>query len=254
MAEFYPFMTRIPHSGDGANSANTWIVTAQAYGKSANQNSPYLIANEWIAGAIGQFLRLPIPPFALLRSTSVKTVMFCSQSFEGDATPDDTDPVALQARHARLSAGIVVFDILIANRDRGWWNIKVDNAANPKVIRLFDHEKSLFYVQPKQGIDAIRSRVSRLGITQSGASKHDTHCLLKLLKIVDDLSFWIRRIETIPDWFIDDVADEVLRIAITKAERDAVRQFLKERRDNLAQLIYQHRNRFTGINQWPLVL
>lgn len=62
MTPFYPYRSRRRYKdGDGANADHTWNVKAEAFGKCRNDNSPYLIANEWIAAEVGHFLRLPTP-------------------------------------------------------------------------------------------------------------------------------------------------------------------------------------------------
>ncbi|MBN2476463.1 MAG: hypothetical protein JXB62_17750 [Pirellulales bacterium] len=121
---------------------DVWAIKTKAIGKD-NSDNPYLIANEWIAGSVAQFLGLPVPPFALMRKRDRRTVMFASISFEGETTPRDVEPSVLWAKHPRLCTGILLFDILIANCDRHAGNIKVDNRIAPKKVHVFDHEHAL---------------------------------------------------------------------------------------------------------------
>ncbi len=180
--------------------------------------------------------------------------MFASQSFEGDTTPDDLEPELLYNSDALLCAGIVVFDIFVANCDRYKGNIKVDNPATPSVIRLIDHERALFYKDAKEGIKRLKSRADRLGIADGMDSAFEWHCFVELIDSAENLSHWVRRVEDIPDWFLHSVCEEVKRLAITETEFQEVVAFLKARRDKLGQLILDNRTRFPKVKQWPLIL
>lgn len=147
MTNFYPYRSRrrFAHSGRGGgiNQDNTWTVRTEAIGKGASDESPYLLANEWISANIAQFLRLPVPPFALVRKRSPSTAMFISYSYDGDEKPDDVNPDALYASQPDICVGITLLDILVANCDRHGGNIKVDKPASPKSVYIFDHESAV---------------------------------------------------------------------------------------------------------------
>jgi hypothetical protein len=153
-----------------------------------------------------------------------------------------------------LCAGIVVFDIFVANCDRHKGNIKVDNPAKPSIIRLIDHERALFYKDAKDGIKRLKSRADRLGIADGMDSAFEWHVLVELIDSADNLSHWVRRVKDIPDWFLESVCREVKSLALTEWEFHAVVAFLKERRDKLGQLILDNRTRFPKVKQWPLIL
>ena len=169
MLQVYPYKSRRKLITDGKagdiNVDKTWTVKTEAVGKSQWTESPYLMANEWIAANIAHFLRLPVPPFAIVSKKSRNTAMFISYSCEGDTTPDDVDPAALYAKFPSECTGIVVFDILLVNCDRNGGNLKVDNPASPKAFYLIDHERALFYIYKPGGIRRLRSRQDRLGVT-----------------------------------------------------------------------------------------
>ena len=182
--------------------------------------------------------------------------MFASYSFEGQAVTKNVIPSALYAKRPDLCTGIVVFDIFIINCDRNKTNIKVDKQSSPSVVHVFDHERSLFYVYPKEGTKRLQQGQSRLGITDSHDSggQDEWHCLIEHLDSIDILREWIHRVRTIPDWYIEDICNEVWKVSITKKERDAVIAFLKERRNEIGSLIQQHSDRFPQISNWPLIL
>ncbi|MBX3443996.1 MAG: hypothetical protein KF774_16425 [Planctomyces sp.] len=230
--------------GGGVNSDHTFSVKTAAVGKSQWAESPYLLANEWIAANIAQFLRLPVPPFALVQKRSPKSRMYISYDYEGDTTPDDVKPQPLYDNFPSAATGIVLFDILIANCDRHGGNLKVDKPNNPSAFYLIDHERALFYIYKGEGEKRLKSRIDRLGVTDGADSSDEWHCLVELLNDINFVQEWYCRVRDIPEWFIREVCNEVRRISIRKSECKAVCDFLKYRRDNLWQLLYSHRDRF----------
>lgn len=238
--------------GGGVNTEKTFVVKTEAIGKSQWNESPYLLANEWICANIAQFLRLPIPPFVIVRKKSRNTAMFISYSFDGDSKPDDVEPQHLYDKFPDACTGIVVFDILVANCDRNRGNIQVDDPRSPQSFYLFDHERALFYIYKGEGIKRLRSRIDRLGVTDGGDSGDEFHCLVELIDSAESISKWLARIRSIPDWFIDEVCEEMWKVSITRTECDFVKSFLKKRRDEIGPLIDSNRHRFPQVSHWPL--
>ena len=258
MLNIYPYKSRRTFAsldrGGGINVDRTYAVKTEAVGKSKGEESPYLLANEWISSSIAQFLRLPVPPFAIVQKKSKNTAMFISDSYDGDSTPDDAEPQLLYDNFAKDCTGVVILDILTANCDRHPGNIKVDKPSSPKVFYLIDHERSLFYVHDKDGIGHLKSREDRLGVTDGDNSANEWHCLVDLLDSVEYINQWVGRVLSIPDWFIDDVCEEMWKVSINRHECDYVKEFLKRRRDGLGKLILAHKSRFPKTSDWPLLL
>jgi len=255
MLNIYPYKSRrrfetTGRSG-GINVDQTWTVKTQAIGKSQWAESPYLLANEWICANIAQFLRLPVPPFAIVQKKNRRTAMFTSYSYDGDIKPDDVIPQKLYDNFPAACAGIVVFDMLVANCDRGKQNLQVDVPANPHAFYLIDHERALFYIYAKEGIKRLESRDDRLGVTDGDSSRNEWHCLVELIDDAQLFIPWLDKVHDMPAWFIDDICDEVGDIALTRPECEAVKSFLKERRHKLDHLITTHKTRFPLINNWP---
>ncbi len=258
MLRVYPYRSRRRFEAAGrsgrVNEEQTWAVKTEAIGKSQWEESPYLIANEWISANITQFLRLPVPPFAIVRKKRRDTAMFISYSYDGDTKPDDVEPAILYRNFPNECAGVVVFDILIANCDRHGGNMKVDKPSNPKDFYIIDHERSLFYVHEGEGLNRLRSREDRLGIADGPESTDDYHCLLELLDSVEHVRAWAAKVESLPDWFIEDVCEDMWKVSINRRECDCVKDFLKRRRDNIRRLIFDNKSRFPAIRTWQLFL
>jgi hypothetical protein len=255
----YPYKSRRHfHSigrGGGVNEDNTWLVKTEAIGKGRSDESPYLIANEWICGVIAQYLRLPIPPFAIVTKKTPKTRMYISYSFDGDTKPDDIEPQPLYAKFPDICTGIVVFDIFVVNGDRHYGNLQVDKPSAPSSVYMIDHERALFNIETGQGIQRLERFKTKLGILGRDDSSA-WHCLLEHVNNFDLVAKWVHRIAEIPDWFLEEACEEVWKVAITRAECDHVQDYLKHRRDHINQIIFSHKNDFPGVDPdaWGLFI
>ena len=109
-----------------------------------NSLAPYCIPNELICGELARFLRLPVPPVGVV-SQSAGTPLFASRDFNltGNSLPP-VDVAACVQQLPRLSAGLLLFDIWVANCDRHAENFSVDFLATPPVMNIFDHSHALF--------------------------------------------------------------------------------------------------------------
>lgn len=252
---WFSFTARRPHASDGVNDA--WVLTSESIAKENGESSPYLIPNELVCGHIANFLRLPVPPFALMRNGYSRKGMFASLRFNrsnGDAFPDDVNWETLVGCRRRLCTGILLFDVLVANEDRHRGNIQVDRPHDPRVVRIFDHDRALFGCFANSGEARLRNLRDRLGISGGSLTGGNRHCLLDRMDSNEHFREWFDRIESIPDWFIDDVCGEVISLGARRSEADAAADFLKYRKRNLPGIVHNHRAEFTAIpaNVWGL--
>jgi hypothetical protein len=260
MLQIYRYRSRrlfkTDNRGGGVNDIKTYTVKTAAVGKAQWNESPYLLANEWISAQIAQALRLPVPSFAIVQKKTPQSRMFISYDYEGDTSPDDVEPDLFYRACPFEATGVVVFDILVSNCDRHAGNLKVDRPSAPRSFYLIDHERALFYIYKGEGLRRLKSREDRLGVTDSSDSKDEWHCLVELIDSVEHLKAWASRVEQIPDWFIDEICEEVRGISISKTECEAVRSFLKARKKKFAKLIFDHKDRFPLVpkNDWGLFL
>ena len=135
----YAIRSKQPNLMGGVN--DSWIVTSDFIGKTNTDNSPYLIANEFIAASLAQYLRLPVPPFGLMKEPGRHKghkMMFASLRFtRTDAMPDDFEPDICCLKLPFLCTGILLFDALIANADRHRGNIQCDSFRGYAVAGRF---------------------------------------------------------------------------------------------------------------------
>ncbi len=111
---------------------------------------PYRFANELICGRIAQFLLLPVPPFGFTYFAGQKGVplpqgiMFSEIDFNCEReSPPLPDLDACVDSMPRFCAGILAFDILVANPDRRRDHLWCDDPQHPTRLLMFDHDLAL---------------------------------------------------------------------------------------------------------------
>lgn len=248
---WYTYDTRDSYLSEGVN--NAWWVRHLAFGRESSDDSPYLIANEWICACIGAFLRLPIPPFALMKQGTTDGMFVSFKYGSSGVTPDDVDPAACVKHLPFLSAGIVLFDILVANADRHTSNLKVDAPQEPKEIEVFDHDHALFGIVRGHAVQRFQRLTDRVATSGGSETGENTNCLLLEIDTATHLWGWVERISTIPNWFLKDICDEVVGVTVTREEADSAFDFLWYRRNTLDQLIKNNRAKFPRISDWGLL-
>lgn len=248
--QWFPFVSRDDHTQPGGVNDACWITT-KLYAKGNSVDSPYLIPNEWICGRIASCLCLPIPPFALFRPLGKGAI--ASLRFSTDQTPpNDTDPVECVKADSFLCVGIVLLDILIANNDRHEGNISVDRPVSPRDIRIFDHDQALFGCRAGKGIERLESMKGRLGVSAGPKSGGNRHVLLDVLNTAQHFQDWYLRFENLPDWYVNDACDSVVKLGTTQKEAGFAAEFLNKRKKALEGIVNQHKKEFKSIRDWRL--
>ena len=157
------------------------------------------------------------------------------------------------AELAELSAGLLLFDVLIGNSDRHRGNFAVDWSVAPPRMSVFDHSHALFGSQANGAESRLRDLQDRLAISGAPPTNGNRHCLLDV--VADDGHFgqWFARIGSIPDFLIADLCRDAAELGATQAEAGLAADFLKRRRDNIKKIVADHRNEFKAIRQWSLL-
>jgi len=233
---------------EGLNPA--WWLYHRSLARTVKRH-PYLLANEWIASNIAQHMRLPIPPFALMRKSGVTTRYFASLDYgKKESPPTDMKPAILCNVLPHVATGIVVFDMLIGNFDRHEGNVKVDNPLQPTSVELIDHDLSLFGEVAKRGIERLGSIEGKLGFTKLG-NNYEMHKLGKELKTGGHFEYWLERAEDVPESFIRDIVSESADLGLTADEAQCVAQFLLRRKQDLRDILKANKS-FFPISDWGL--
>ena len=115
------------------------------------EGRPYRFANELVCGRLAQFLLLPMPPFGFTyfggqRGVNLpKGLMFSELDFDYERrTPVMPEIAACIEFLPELCAGILLFDIFVANWDRHLGHLWCDSLLKPTRLMIYDHDLALF--------------------------------------------------------------------------------------------------------------
>jgi len=251
-AHFYRIAKKVKPTGVGVT--DSYYVELSAVAKNNGPNAPYCIPNEFIAGEIGRFLGLPIPPMGLMAVTGTSgppDIWFASLDFNFTGVnlpPADRDACVKQL--PSLSTGLIIFDTLLINCDRHRGNLSLDTSVTPHRLSVFDHSHALFGFTDGQGEQRLTDLRDKLGISGGVFTHGNRHCLLDKLDTFSHFQYWVDRIKCLPDFFIDDIFDRVENLGITATEITVGKDFIKHRRSNIVQILDAHQAEFKGITQW----
>jgi hypothetical protein len=228
----------------GHGAAQTRRLTLSAIAKyNGGRGAAYCIANEYICGELARFLRLPVPPVAMAAPPSGEP---CVVSLDFNPAGQPLAPADVNGclhQFPLLSAGVLLFDIWIANPDRHNGNFHLDLGASPPALHIFDHCQALLgHVHGEALLRMARLR-DDLG-TKS--------CFLARMTADSHFPLWLDRIRATPDFFIEEICHDSRPFGLTDAECTAAIDFLKTRRDSLPALINSHRAAFKRIATWTL--
>lgn len=241
----------------GVGVAGSRYVNLSAVAKNNGPNAPYCIPNELICGELGRFLRLPVPPLGIVTQAGGSPMV---ASLDFNLTGNSLPPVNVNQcvrMLPTLSAGLLLFDIWVANCDRHDANFSVDTSTTPAQMSIFDHSHALFGYAGGQGEARLAALRDRLGISWTTNNPVDSgrhrHCLLDTISTDRDFQYWVERIQSTPNFFIEDVCRDAVPYGATLHEAQAAARFLKHRRDSLSNIIETHKAEFTSITTWSLL-
>jgi hypothetical protein len=240
----------------GIGVVGSRYVSVSAVAKENMDAAPYCIPNELICGELGRFLRLPVPPVGIVAQASGGP-LFASLDFNlaGNSLPPVDVTHCVQVLPS-LSAGLLLFDIWVANCDRHPANFSVDFLATPPQMNIFDHSHALFGYAAGQGEARLNALRDRLGVSWNTNNPVDSgrhrHCLLDGVDADTHFAHWLDRIQATPDFFIEEVCRDAQPYGLTSLEVNTAVGFLKHRRDNLRSIISGHRAEFSAIQAWSL--
>lgn len=241
----------------GIGVAGSRYVTLSAVAKENSSAAPYCVPNELICGELARMLRLPVPPLGIVKGTGgPPLVASLDFNLTGNSLPD-VDVAQCVAELPDLSAGLLMFDIWVANLDRHAGNFSVDFFAKPPQMNIFDHSHALFGYVAGQGEVRLNGLIDRLGISWTTNNPIDSgkhrHCLLDAVTSDDHFDKWVDRIQAVPDYFVEEVCRDAGDYGLTSAESAAAAHFLKRRRDRLPDILQAHHAEFTAIKSWGLL-
>jgi hypothetical protein len=150
----YPVDT-IGGQGLPGGATDSEFCTFRGIVKTGDEQSPFLIANEFIAGRLAMMLGLPVPPGAIVQLDDGRQAYGCLRfGAKGDAVPPIV-PSIFAHDEPRLATRIVMFDCWIANPDRHEGNLAYVKGYMAPMI--FDHDQALFGAFQGRQLDHLAS-------------------------------------------------------------------------------------------------
>jgi hypothetical protein len=223
--------------------------------KRAMEDRPYRLVNELLCGQMAQALLLPCPPFAITLFQAQKDVnirneyLFSSLDFdfERDSSPPPDFELCWQ-RMPNLCAGILAFDILVANPDRIREHIWCDDTEKPSRLLIFDHDSALLETEGGERCRAIRASES-LGL-HFGHLGDNHHPFLKKIDSARLLDEWYNRIALVPRWYVEQAVQDAQKYGMNAGEAADVTELLLHRSRNLRSIVEANRSEFPKVLDW----
>jgi hypothetical protein len=186
-----------------------------------------------------------------MQSGKKKEPLFSSLDFNYQrASLPDIIPEFCVVALPELCAGVLAFDILIANEDRHDRNLLVDRVTSPRHMYVYDHDQALLGGLKRVGDERLSALQDRLGITGGAVTGGNEHVFLPHIKNCEHLYEWAKRIQTLPDWFINAVCLESRQYGLNNKLAKQTAEFLLHRRDSIFVIIDDNRASF-AIQDWP---
>ena len=194
---------------------------------------PLVVASEFVCYMLAQAILLPIPPGFIVDLNLEPHYVSLNFNLAGMTLPP-ADAVLIATNHPELAAGIVLFDVWVANSDRHSQNIHFDQTSDR--IEIFDHSHASLL---NDAADlAIRTTQLAIG----------GHCLASELRSVAGITSWSERISEVPEFYIRAAVEEAAEIGLPADRIAPCLDFLLERRTRLVTLMKDNRGAFPRIN------
>jgi hypothetical protein len=238
-------LTPLKASEKGVNE--TYRSQAGVIVKLNNPGETHAVANEYVSAELAKHIRLPLPPHFVATVKRTEEPAFCSlnATMRGGALPPIDAKTACQ-NEPDLCTGVILFDIWIANDDRSRKNVAYLENRPPHRLIIFDHSHAPFFYPDFDH----RNRLV-LGINRQSDGRR--HCLLDHLATDHYFDKWVNRIANLSNEYIKEILDDAGELGLKPEHRFLGYDFLCGRRDRLPKLLRNHRNHFTGIQNWGLL-
>jgi hypothetical protein len=214
------------------------FTTLNAIAKKNDQNRQYTVANEIVSLTIAQYLHLPIPPGGIVMDqTNTYPYFFSLELLPGTAKPTPVINARQVAhQHPELAWGIILFDILLINKDRKPRNLMLDEQSN--ALYIFDHGNCIYGAAGKNKVEFHKDLI---GIG-------DFHCLAKNMTSLDSYSTWIDIFYEMPNTFIQKSVEKGLNVGFSKADCDYISKVLINRKNRLHEFIVKQIIKFSRLD------
>lgn len=219
--------------GEGVSGAR--YVNVSGVAKTNSEREPNIVASELIAARLGQAILLPIPPAFIVDRDGAPWFASLNFNLAGESLPP-VNGAQISDKFPSITAGIILFDIWIMNKDRHCRNLAYHNATER--LQIFDHSRALMPHQDQRAF-AERHR-TRLAIGPR-------HCLAPYIVDAHAFSLWFERIRGVPQYYLKAVLEDAIDVGLRADNVDFFLNMLVERRERLPQLIDENLQSFPAL-------
>lgn len=217
----------------GAGATGAMHVGVAGVAKPNSAGLPLVVANEWVCHMLARAILLPIPPGFIIDLNGQPHYVSLNFNLAGLALPP-ADTALIVASHPELAAGIVLFDVWVANGDRHAQNIHYDQTSDR--VEIFDHSHASFSNDPAN----LATKTAQLAI--------GGHCLASELRSVAGMASWHTRINEIPEFYIRAAVEDAAEFGLPPDKVGPSSDFLLERRPRLLDLLKNNRAAFPRVD------
>lgn len=242
-SDYGMYVVDVFHAPVGAGVTGARFCSIAGVAKTNTTNQPFLVANEFICNRLAMMLGLPAPP-GVISKTDDGQLLFLNLRFgrKGEMFPP-VNPQVVASERPKEVAGIVAFDVWVANSDRHTGNLIYVRSVMP--LAMIDHGNALFGAD-ESGSSRLDERRDKPCISPSG-------CLHEHLRSLDELERWADRIRRLPEEGIEDICFAAAdHGGLTRAQADEVFRFIVYRKSRVHEFVLQSRVRFPNVSQWGL--
>lgn len=210
---------------------------------------PYVVVNEWVAAKLAEALGLPVLDSRILDLNG--DILFGSSWMMADSFyPDINQDRFNRCENRDRVYGLVAFDAWVCNSDRHSQNLVVrcigSKGSGERLLMLLnDHSHCL--IPPGDTPAGLGARMS-LPVSSSVMLPFVRDAITDPSRLGDSLA----KIEGLSSEYILTVVRTVPRAFLLPNEREAIVQFLLDRRARLRQLFEQERGHFPNLGGGPL--
>jgi len=228
----YKIWAKGNHVGRGA--MESLHVGIAGVAKKANAGLPFAVANELICGHLARAILLPVPPGFIIEQDGAPWYVSLNFNLAGEDLPPVNAGALIRAQ-PRVACGIVLFDIWVVNIDRNNVNLAFDQSTNR--VQIFDHGHAFYHTTNGQAY--LQERRDQLGVAG--------HCLIGELNSVSEAMDWLRRIRSVPEFYIKEVVQAAVEVGLPSQDRVFCTDYLLDRRERLVTLLKANRTSFPKV-------
>lgn len=204
---------------------------------------PYSLTNEYVGNRLAAVLGLPVPP-GTIAVTPAGDKMFVTLRYSAGGTSlPQVVPAELVQDRPRIAAGIVAFDVWIANWDRHANQIAYVRGLSG--VSIIDHGRSLLTLPTGQGAAAVTA-------ARDAPHLYAQSCLLPHVDKLAELEHWAGRIEAIPDALIGEICHSTAADLdlCTPADASALEDFLTHRKKRIMDYLRAEQAMLPRVTGW----